>query len=192
MITEKSLRKFAELLVYVVGNFHNNTLAETKLWKLLYFCEADFFEKNQRTITGVDYYKNKYGATPDKKVIDRILSKINKKYITIEEIKKSDGRKIKIFKPVEGVNFKYNALSADEIAGAQKTCQQYYNLPVNNIIVLAHEDPPYLGAKPKEKIDFNFVNYRETESEILEKETEGCYKGTISDEAAEKLLAYVG
>ena len=42
-----------------------------------------------------------------------------------------------------------------------------------------------------ERINFSFVDYRDKEAEVVEEENCG-YKGTISDEAAGKLLAYVG
>jgi hypothetical protein len=190
MRKQRVLEKFKELLIYIVKNFNDNeTLTETKLWKLLYFCEADFFEKNKKTITGVDYYKNIYGATPDKKVIDRILPK-TKDYVKTEKIKKPDGKIITLYKP--GKDYHYEVLSADEIMEIQKTCAKYCRLPVSSITVLAHKDPPYLGVKMKEKIDFNFVNYREDkDTEEIECEDKSLYQGKISDEAAEKLLAYV-
>ena len=74
----------------------------------------------------------------------------------------------------------------------RKTCDKYYRLPVNDICVLAHKDPPYLGAEMGKKIDFNFVVYREKDEVEVPFSEERSYKGTISDEAGKKLLAYVG
>lgn len=188
MITQRNLEKFKELLIYVVKNFNNNeTLTETKLWKLLYFCDADFFEKHRETITGVSYYKNNYGATPDKKVINKVLPQI-KEYVKIENLRKSDGKTMRIYKP-RG-DYKYKTISVNEIEEAKKTCEKYFRLSVQDISVLAHKDPPYLGVKIKEKIDFNFVDYREDKDIEVENEDKTAYQGKISDEAAERLLAY--
>lgn len=191
MRKQKTLEKFKELLIYIVKNFNDNeTLTETKLWKLLYFCDADFFEKHKKTITGIDYYKNIYGATPDKKVIDKVLPKI-KEYVKIEKLKKPDGRTIRLYKPHKDYHYKF--LSANEIVETRETCEKYYRLPVSSVTALAHKDPPYLGAKMKEKVDFNFVNYREDEDvEEIDSKGKSSYKGTISDEAGRRLLAYVG
>ena len=107
MRKQKTLENFKELLIYIVKNFNDNeTLTETKLWKLLYFCDADFFEKNKKTITGVDYYKNIYGATPDKKIIDKVLPRI-KEYVKIEKIKKPDGKTITLYKPNKDYDYKF-------------------------------------------------------------------------------------
>lgn len=190
MRQQNKLEKFKELLIYIVRNFNDNeTLTETKLWKLLYFCDADFFEKHKKTITGVDYYKNNYGATPDKKVIDKTLLQV-KDFMKIEKIKKPDGKIIKVYRPQD--DYKYVALSANEIDEARKTCERYYRLSVSDISILAHKDPPYLGAKMKGRIDFNFVNYREDKDEEIKGEDKYIYQGKISDEAAQRLLAYVG
>lgn len=188
MRQQNNLEKFKELLIYIVKNFNDNeTLTETKLWKLLYFCDADFFEKHKKTISGVSYYKNNYGATPDKKVIDKTLPRV-KDFIKIEKIKKPNGKIIKIYRPQD--DYKYVVLSANEIDEARKTCEKYYRLPVSDISILAHKDPPYLGAKIKERIDFNFVNYRENKDEEIESEDKSIYQGKISDEAGQRLLNY--
>lgn len=186
----KSLEKFKELLIYIVKNFNDNeTLTETKLWKLLYFCDADFFEKNKKTITGIDYYKNLYGPTPDKKVVDAVLGEI-KDYVKIEKLKKPGGKIITLYKPRKDYNYKL--ICADEIVETNKTCEKYYRLPVSSITALAHKDPPYLGVEMKEKIDFNFVNYREDKDvEEIDNKDKSSYGGAISDEAVKKLLAYV-
>ena len=92
---------------------------------------------------------------------------------------------------MENADFEYKILTANEIETARETCNQYCNLSVNDICTLAHKDPPYLGAGMRERINFSFVDYRDKEAEVVEEENCG-YKGTISDEAAGKLLAYVG
>jgi len=193
MRQNKKIAKFVELLIYIVQNFNNNcTLTETKLWKLLYFCDADFFYKYRKTITGIDYCKNNYGATPIKEVIDETLPKI-KGYITRERIKKADGRTITIYKPKQGKDYEYQTISANEIEEAGKICKKYFRLSVSDIVCLAHKDPPYLIAEMGGKINFNFVHYRENEEDV--EATAGkryVYKETISDEAGQKFLAYVG
>ena len=138
MRQQKGLEKFKELLIYIVKNFNDNeTLTETKLWKILYFCDADFFEKHRKTITDINYYKNNYGATPDKKIIDKALPQI-KNYVKVEKIKKLDGKVIKVYKPQN--NYKYQVLSVNEIEEARSTCKKYYRLSVHDISVLAHKE----------------------------------------------------
>ncbi|MDA3802493.1 MAG: Panacea domain-containing protein [Patescibacteria group bacterium] len=185
-MVNKKLEKFKELLIFIVNNFNNDDLYQTKLWKLLYFCDADYFEKKRKTITGINYYKNSYGPTPDKIIINEALKEVGD-YIKTQEIKKSDNKKAIIFKPIKECEFKY--LSANEVEEARDICEKYYRLSVNEIVLLAHKDTPYLGASKKEKIDFKFVNYRDKEN--FEIEDTPLYKGKISDGAVKKLLSYV-
>jgi hypothetical protein len=182
----KKLEKFKELLIFIVNNFNNNDLYQTKLWKLLYFCDADYFEKKRKTITGINYYKNNYGPTPDKNIINEALREIGD-CVKIEKIKKTDNRKLIIFKPLKECDFKY--LSANEVEEARDICEKYYRLSVDEIVLLAHKDTPYLGASKKGKIDFEFVDYRDKEN--FEIENMPLYKGKISDGAVKKLLSYV-
>lgn len=194
-IPEKNLEKFKELLIYVVHKFGDNrTLTETKLWKLLYFCEADYFEKYRTTITKINYYKNNFGPTPDTKIITIIKPQVAKSYIEIEKKKRTDGSVISIYKPHQAYD-SYKELSANEIVEINRTCEKYANLSTIDICILAHKDPPYLGATKGEKINFQFVDYREDDIEDVEKEQNAKSfpsEVTISDEAAERFLEYVG
>ncbi len=183
---ELQIEKFKELLIVIVNDYNNNDLYETKLWKLMYFCEADYYEKERETITNVDYYKNTFGPTPNKLIINEALKKA-KNYIVVKKIKKGSGETQKLYKPLKKCDLEY--ISGKEIQYIQNICQKYFKLSVNDIVLLAHKDPPYLGAEAREKINFNFVDYRDEESLIEEKLTKP-EKG-ISDKAIKKLLNYV-
>ena len=94
------IEKFKELLLFIVKNFSDKTLTETKLWKLLYFCDADFFDKYGKTITGVDYFKNDFGATPDMKIIDKTLPLVDD-FVRIEKKSRTDGKIMRIYKFID-------------------------------------------------------------------------------------------
>ena len=184
---EKQIEKFKELLIFIVNQFSNNNLPETKLWKLMYFCEADYFEKNRETITGVNYYKNIYGPTPDKTIINEALERA-KAYITLTIIQGADGKSRKIYKPVAELNYNYSSLTANEITVATESCEKYFRLSVNDIVFLSHKDTPFLGSDLAKKIDFDLVDYRDKEEDSLEEEK---YTGSVPNNLAQKLLSYV-
>lgn len=185
-----SYEKFKELLYFVIAANSPDGVLETKLWKLLYFSEADFFEQKKQRITKVAYYKNHFGPTPDIKVIKEALSEL-KSYVKAEKIKLKDGRTITLFKTIKDMQYKYTSIPERETT--QRTCEKYFHLGVNDICVLAHKDPPYLGANKHEEIDFKFVIYRAEESEeaTLEEEIEEpASTENVSSEAARRILAY--
>lgn len=186
----EEIEKFKQLLTYVV-NFcttNNINLVETKLWKILYFCESDYFEKHWGKITKVNYYKNIYGSTPDKKIINAAIGEL-KEHLLIEKIEKPDGKKITTFKTKK--EYPCENLSGQEVEEIRKACEKYSRLGTSELTLLAHKDPPYLIAKKQDKINFDFVRYREDETEepVVEKTN---YEGEISDEAIRRLLDYAG
>lgn len=182
---DKRVEKFKELLIFIVNQYDNNDLSETKLWKLMYFCEADYFEKNRVTITGVNYYKNHFGPTPDKIVINEALERA-KGYINIIVITNEDRKKKKMYSPLAEPN--YNHLTANEIKEARESCEKYFRLSSTDIVILAHKDAPFLGSDISSKIDFSLVDYRDNNEDDLE---DNRYPGKVSDRSIEKLLSYV-
>jgi len=195
-MSSKNIQKFEDLLVFIVSNFSNNgTLTPTKLWKLFYFCEAGFYEKNKRTITGVDYFKNNYGPTPDQKISEKALKEVGK-YINTEKIKKDDGKTITVFDAKPNTEYKFQSIGADEIEEARNICGKYFQLSVEDICLLAHKDPPYLGADKSEKgdrIDFDFVFYRDPkdDEDFIEKSASIKKVNPVSVEGVRGLIDYV-
>lgn len=183
---ELQIEKFKELLILIINNCDNNDLYETKLWKLMYFCEADYYEKTGKTITNVDYYKNNFGPTPNKLTINKAIKRA-KKYITVQKIKKDGENVRKLYSPLKKYDLKY--ISGNEIQSIQNVCNKYSKLSVNDIVLLAHKDTPHLGSKMKEKIDFSLVYYRDEDSLIEEEITDSKQK--IPDKTIKKLLTYV-
>lgn len=189
----KSQEKFNELLVYIVDYCaKSRPIEEIKLLKLLYFCDADFYFKNKNnTITGVTYIKNQYGPTPDKRVIDRATKYLkHNDIIRVETVTRSGKAPRRVYASALKSDFTYKNLTADEIDAARKTCDKYGNLPVNDLLLLSHQDPPYAGSEVR--INFDLVKYRLGEDEMGEliRETDESYSGKISLEAAQRFLKY--
>lgn len=185
----KKIKKFSDLLFYLVANFEEEGVVETKLMKLLYFAEANYYKNNRETITGVDYFKNIYGPTPDIKVLNKTKKELknflsvkrkpyNEKYITVYKITNKD--------------YSYNSLTEKEMEEAGKTFELYNRLPSGQLSKISHLDPPYLAAE--KKIDFRYVSYRKDSEEDYEpafslKEGEK-FKKDLSRESLGKLFDY--
>ncbi|MCH7492511.1 SocA family protein [Patescibacteria group bacterium] len=178
-------KKFKELLIYIVDRCSKEEqIPETKLWKLLYFSEANFFEKKKRTISGVDYFKNNYGPTPDYRTIKKIFPEISE-YVLRTKKNIGDGKVKRTYKLSKKYRFSY--LTKEEKKIIDETCEKYGNLNTREIVHLAHKDPPYIISKDKDKIDFSDVVYREKwEEGDLENEEEQV----MPSDVAEKILAY--
>lgn len=177
---EKDYDKFKDLLVYAVSNTDDKDgVYETKLWKLLYFCDADFYEKYDNTITEVDYIKNHFGPTPEIKIIKAVLAEL-KGVIIKKKVKNRLGKDSYVY--IRGdVEYKFEALSGEELEDARQTLEKYQRLSAGDIMKLSHTDPPFLAACSQDTIEFRHVNYRQDDIDI------GCSEKVSQKEAREAL-----
>ncbi|MFA5134425.1 MAG: type II toxin-antitoxin system antitoxin SocA domain-containing protein [Patescibacteria group bacterium] len=185
---KEDIQKLKELLVFIVEKYEADILTETKLWKLAYFCESNFYFKNHRTITGINYYKNKFGPTPDYKVISSIMEEIDGTYIQRKEAARLGGGRMILYSKLS--DYPIKKLSGEEQREILDTCAKYSKLNTNEIMILAHKDPPYLGADDDEKINFDFVLHRDDLIDNEECEINTDSEILVSGEAAKKLLDY--
>lgn len=180
------LERLKELITLVLKEI-GEPVAKTKLWKLLYFSEADFCALRGQPITGVTYYKNHFGPTPAGNVVARAINELSK-FIKVEEFTVEEGK--------TGTYYKFrklyhsSLLSKEQVESVRRTVAKYGKLSVSEIVNLSHCDEPYLAADFQGPVDLSLVRYRE-EGEVEEKPQESPTRETISDEAARNLLRYV-
>jgi transcriptional regulator with XRE-family HTH domain len=148
--------KFKEILLYVLSQTANRpNVGETVLYKLLYFCDFNYYEKYRESMTGATYIKNHFGPTPTdfKKIVQKNLGTeiaIDKnKYHGFEQtrylaLKTPDLRKINGAEKevIDDVIAKLGSMSAKQIS-------EY-----------SHDDTPWLTTKDGEAIDYQLVFYR--------------------------------
>ena len=64
-IPAENVEKFRNVLLYItqkIGAMPN--VGQTVLYKILYFCDFDYYEKFEEQLTGARYIRNHYGPTP--------------------------------------------------------------------------------------------------------------------------------
>lgn len=162
---EKELKKFCDLLLYIISKFEIQGVVETKLMKLLYFAEANYYVKNGEIISGVDYFKNFFGPTPDVKILKRAEEKLSK-FLSIEK-KRYKGKNIRIYK-IKNDDYSYSSLTEKEMKEIDLMLELYSDLPSEDLSKISHLDPPYLAVEPRERIDFSYTAYRKSEEDFEE------------------------
>ena len=81
---EFNKEKFKQLLLYILQKCGGKpNVGETVLYKLLYFCDFDYFELYEKPLTGIPYKKMQYGPMPHQTVYNPIINKMTE----AEEIK---------------------------------------------------------------------------------------------------------
>lgn len=166
-------KKLENLILYILQNYNNSNLTETKLQKLLYFCDFNhYYKTSQHPVTGYTYRKNHHGPT----IMD--LPKI------LEEMENNG-----IIKIIEGVNYYGNAqrtfslitseiksekeFEPEELLTIKEVNEAYVNLKPYELRSLSHLDFPY-SATPKlnNVIDYDLVQYRADYDEELDADEE--------------------
>ncbi len=187
-MSKKKIKKFNDLIFYLVAKFGDRGVVETKLMKLLYFSEANYYERRNRTISDIAYFKNNYGPTPDFKVLQEALKSL-KNFIEVEE-KIFNKRKIKIFKVVNK-DYSYSSLEEGERQEIDNTFDLYGDLPSNQLSKLSHLDPPFLASD--REILFRYVRHRKEEEDqerAFSSEEAKKFKEDLGSENLERLFNY--
>jgi len=143
-------------------------VGQTVLYKLLYFIDFDYYEKFEEQLIGARYMKNTHGPTPV--AFAKIISELEEEG-EIETIKskfyKYDQTKYLVNpnKPID-----LSGLSGTEIAHIDGEINRLSGLTAAQISTLSHKDTPWLVAKDKEIMDYEYVFYRPEETSVREYE----------------------
>ncbi|MBU2213542.1 DUF4065 domain-containing protein [Patescibacteria group bacterium] len=158
-VPQKNLRKFKEVLLYVlekVGARPN--VGETVLYKLLYFIDFDYYEKFEEQMIGATYIRNKYGPTPVE--FKAIVEDMEKKG-EIEHVKSSYFKyEQKKYLPRRQPDL--SALSAQELEHLNEELSRLAHMSANEISAFSHDDMPWKAAeKNGNQLDYEMVFYRD-------------------------------
>jgi uncharacterized phage-associated protein len=184
-------RKFVELLVYVLSQF-DEPINETKMLKLLYFADANSYEKLGKTISDVTYYKNHFGPTPNCKILMSIYEALDQ-YLERAEQQRDDYKSCLV--RLRNRSYTFKSLSAEEMEIIDEAVTKYGKLSLSEVVKLSHFDPPYLASQKKKKIDFSYVRFRKSDEDYetnLDQEARDAIAKDISTESRRRLKIYAG
>lgn len=142
-----------------------NDITEMKLYKLIYFCETNYFAEKEERITPEKYMKNTYGPTPC--FNPSVFEKLND---FVEIVKKGDK------------NYKHyylkNGLQVEGLTGSidmsfiKEQMKKYKYLSAADLSKLSHLDAPFLMAKHSQYINIEDVDYRIDDEQMDQVELE--------------------
>lgn len=150
--------KYKTILHYIIKECGSKpNFGKTVLWKLLYFTDFDFYELYEEKLTGENYRNIDYGPAPEhfNEIIkelksEKLISGIKEKVITYDK-----QRYIAIKEP----NLK--VLLGNEKETIDNVIKRYGSCNADKIKEIVHQDIPVKATKPKERIDYELVFYRE-------------------------------
>lgn len=138
-LVKENEEKFKQVFLYIlekVGGKEN--VGMTVLYKLLYFIDFDYYEKYQKQLIGLTYFKNTYGPTPRnfKKLVDKM-----KKEKEVEEFS-SKYREKEQKKFVANKRPDLSLLNGQELKLIDDVLQKYSDKTATELSDMTHRDTP--------------------------------------------------
>jgi len=163
-----NLKKLQNVLLYIIGSVGAKpNVGETVLYKLLYFIDFDYYEKNGRSITGLSYAKNHYGPTPV-----REFSRITQAMIDAGEMEIVETPYFvhtqKKYLPIKQADL--SVLSADEIKHIDAELERLADKSAAELTDLSHKDMPWIAGKLGQRIDYQLAMYRTSDTSVRDYE----------------------
>lgn len=133
-----------------------------KLAKLLYFVDFDFYEKNQRSITGDVYKAYPKGPLPEHlNVILTNLAQNNAIKISLIKEWGEEYAPTEVYTGIKSADT--SVFDEEEIKMLDRVVKKYGGLNGEQLAELSHLEAPYASAKPFEEIPYEFSYYRGTD-----------------------------
>jgi transcriptional regulator with XRE-family HTH domain len=162
---EENIKKFKQVFLYIlekVGAKPN--VGMTVLYKLLYFIDFDYYEKYEKQLMGLTYFKNTHGPAPRNfaKFIKEMteqgeLVEVNSKYFTHEQKK---------FLPRKEPDL--SLLNGRELEMIDDVLRRYSDKSAIQLSEMSHRDMPWKAAKSGENLEYEHAFYRSEEFSVRE------------------------
>jgi DNA-binding XRE family transcriptional regulator/uncharacterized phage-associated protein len=166
-IPQKNIEKFKEVLLYVLEKTVGKpNVGMTVLYKLLYFIDFNYYEKNEEQLMGLTYFKNTHGPAPREfaKVVEDmkkegLLEEIKSKYFQYDQKK---------FLPHKQADL--SVFNGKELEIINNVLARYADKSANEISRISYEDMPWAAAKDGEDLEYEHVFYRPDNLSVREYE----------------------
>jgi uncharacterized phage-associated protein len=157
----KTSNKTISLIQVILHRLEGGVADYWKIYKLLYFIDFENFKKTSKSITGNSYYNWEYGPMP-------YLPKSNYKNDNFV----IDGVNQDLWHKIDDHTVQINFLAKqtesfdnDELLSIDFILDKYSKLSGKELVALTHDDVPYMMTASGEKIEYEYVYWRDSEIE---------------------------
>jgi transcriptional regulator with XRE-family HTH domain len=164
-VQKENIDKFEQVLLYVISKVGSRpNIGQTAIYKLLYFIDFDYYEKNFEYLIGANYIKNTHGPSPVSfaKIVKNLeargkLVEVSSKYFNYDQ------KKYLITSEPEVLG-----LSAKELKHIDDELVRLASKTAKELSDLSHIDTPWRVAKDREVLNYGHVFYRPDETSVTE------------------------
>lgn len=162
-IPTENINKFKQVLLYIISKVGSRpNIGQTALYKLLYFIDFDFYEKNQKYLIGATYIKNTHGPSPVS--FAKISKELEKSGLLVEVRSKYFGYDQKKYIVTTEPNV--SELSAVELKHIDDELERLASKSAKELSELSHIDTPWKVAKERQILNYRHVFYRPEETSV--------------------------
>lgn len=152
-----NVNKFKNILLYILERCAGKpNVGETVLYKLLYFCDFNYYELYEEHLTGATYRKLPYGPAPQKFdiIVGQMMDGGQIQRIKTEYYNQIQTRYIPLIKA------DLTGLKATEKEVIDKVIEQMADWTAMTISNYSHSDKPWKATEANSLIDYELAFYR--------------------------------
>ena len=152
--------KFKQVLNYIIFKAGaRNNVGKTVLYKMMYFSDFDFYELNEKSITGEVYVKLEHGPGPSH--FDSVVKELENEGKVKETSSTYCGFPQKKVIPV--CEPELDKLNGEEIKVIDKVINRLASMSAIQVSEYSHKDLPWKATEKGKNIKYQLVFYRDKE-----------------------------
>lgn len=162
-VPAKNVEKFKNALLYItqkIGALPN--VGQTVLYKILYFCDFDYYEKYEEQLIGATYIKNHFGPTPREfsAVVKEMIKEGKLEEVTTKFFNKDQKKYIPVKNPDLSV------FSGRELQHIDEEIARLGHKTAKELSDFSHQDIPWISTEIGKNIPYEAVFYRTKDTSV--------------------------
>jgi transcriptional regulator with XRE-family HTH domain len=162
-VPARNVEKFKNALLYItqkIGALPN--VGQTVLYKILYFCDFDYYEKYEEQLIGATYIKNHFGPTPREfsAIVKEMIREEKIEEITTKFFDKDQKKYIPVISPDLSV------FSGRELQHIDEEIARLGHKTAKELSDFSHKDVPWISTLNGKEIPYEAVFYRTKETSV--------------------------
>ena len=162
-VPARNVEKFKNALLYItqkIGALPN--VGQTVLYKILYFCDFDYYEKYEEQLIGATYIKNHFGPTPREfsTIVKEMIQEGKIEEITTKFFDKDQKKYIPVISPDLSV------FSGRELQHINEEISRLGHKTAKELSDFSHKDVPWISTIIGNEIPYEAVFYRTKETSV--------------------------
>jgi len=162
-VPAENVEKFKSALLYItqkIGALPN--VGQTVLYKILYFCDFDYYEKYEEQLIGATYIKNHFGPTP--REFSRIIKEMVKDGEIEEVVTKFFDKDQRKYLPVKNPDLL--VFSGRELQHIDEEIARLGHKTAKELSDFSHQDIPWISTEIGKNIPYEAVFYRTKDTSV--------------------------